>query len=165
MKLSRKERWVLSNQYRILAALDKDEASYYKKVVEILERGYELDYPVDHIYDDEDIMTYGECVEVRKILDMFSSLKYSYEELEDKSGIETRWLKFSGFSGNTETKYFGYVQFLVEREGYFKDLDIKKFDSHMPTLQIYRAMLHEWENSADEFNLTKSDIIRITSRE
>jgi uncharacterized protein YfbU (UPF0304 family) len=34
MKLSHAERWILSNQFRILQLLDKDEAEYYAKAKE-----------------------------------------------------------------------------------------------------------------------------------
>ncbi len=44
MKLTRTERWILSNQYRILEALYPDERGSLEKARIALESGYELEY-------------------------------------------------------------------------------------------------------------------------
>ena len=44
MKLQKKDRLLLINQYKILAALDKGEESHYLELIEILERGYSIFY-------------------------------------------------------------------------------------------------------------------------
>jgi hypothetical protein len=56
MKLTRTERWILVNQYRILEALYPDEAKWFAENREALSSGYELHYRgmIDFIYDEED---------------------------------------------------------------------------------------------------------------
>src|SRR5690242_1171594 len=106
MKLTRIERWMLSNQFAILAKLYPDGADGYQLMRDVVEHGYELHYDwiLPHIYDGEDIMTSKECKEILDILDMFRALKDSYQALSDKSAIETHWTAFRGFDGNTEAK-------------------------------------------------------------
>jgi uncharacterized protein YfbU (UPF0304 family) len=131
----------------------------------VVERGYELDYDsISHfIYDEDSIMSSEECLEVIDILDMFRCLKYAYDELRDKSGIDEVWVNFGGFDGNRETKQLGYARFLLEDEENFPNLGRDVRNSHMPILDIYRQMLAEWKRSSNKCNLTKGDIIRITS--
>lgn len=165
MKLSRVERWILSNQFAILVKLYPDEADSYDQMREIVEKGYELHYDwiSEHIYEDNYIMTSEECTEVLDILDMFRALKYAYEELTDKSDVDDLWVRFHGFDGNTETKYLGYARFLIDREGRFTNLDRgDNLNSHMPVLDIYRRMVQKWRKSKDPQKLTKEDIARIT---
>lgn len=168
VNLTWKERWFLSNQFAILAALYPDEKESYEDMREVINNGFELNYSwiSEYIYDDPYTMTKDECSEVLSILDMFSFIKYSYDELSDKSGIDTLFLKFLGFWGNDdkEIKYMGYTQFLVEREGKFTNIDRgDHFNSHMPILPRYRKMLVEWEKSKDQYHLTRDDLIRIGS--
>ena len=56
VKLTRVERYILSNQFRILEALYPDEASHFATTREALEHGYEIlyDWDMEHIYDDTD---------------------------------------------------------------------------------------------------------------
>jgi len=167
MKLSRVERWILSNQFHILEALYSDNAGHYAEAREALESGYELHYKwlSQHIYDGRDIMTPEESSEVIDILSMFDSLKQVYWRLSDKTGIEQRRVEFCGFDGNHETKQMGYARYFCTSEGgRFTDLDRgDDFNSHTPTLPRYRRMLSEWKKSADKNNLSKDDIIRIIS--
>jgi uncharacterized protein YfbU (UPF0304 family) len=44
MELTLKDRLVLANQYRILAALYPGEAAHFEKCREAVENGYALDY-------------------------------------------------------------------------------------------------------------------------
>ena len=163
MKLTRTERWMLSNQYRILEALYPSEAQGYAHIRDAIESGYELEYEqiIPHIY--EEGLSDSECREVRDIMTMFSSLKASFNQLEDTSGIEEWEINFRGFSGNDETTYMAYAQYLRER-GSFRELEHGDgFNSHFPMLSAYRKMLPEWRNSENEFFLSKDDIIRIIS--
>lgn len=170
INLSRKERWFLSNQFAILAKLYPDEADGYEDMREVVERGYELHYNwiTEYIFDARFTMSQDDCLEVLDILDMFSTLQSAYEEITDKSGIDDVWIHFAGFDGNNETKYMAYTRFLVEREGKFTWLITgerphDRFNSHHPILHRYRAMSEEWKKSQDQRNLTKDDLIRITS--
>lgn len=164
MKLTRAERWILANQYRILEALYPSDG--YDKAREVLECGYELHYDwiSEHIYGDRDVMTTSECEEVLAILDMFSMLEAAYEKLADRSGIEEWAVRFSGFDGNNETKQLGYARFFCSHDGgRYPELRRGDFNSHCPTLDAYRRMLVEWEKASDKLSLTKEDVVRMAS--
>jgi uncharacterized protein len=166
MNLTRTERWILSNQYRILEKLYPDEAEALARNRDALEMGYELEYreACQHIYDDRDTMTIDECKEVIDILAMFSEIKTDFTSLTDKSGIDEWATKFIGFDGNDETKQMGYVRYIVEQGNRFETLDRgDNFNSHAPMLEPYRRMLREWNSSTNKMHLTKVDLIRITS--
>jgi len=164
MKLTRTERWILSNQFAILAALYPDETEMYKEMRQVVDHGYEMSYEwiSTHISDDKDTMSEAECLEVLDILGMFTAIKDTYNRLQDTSGINDLWIKFIGFDGNNEGKFLGYTHFLVEVQGKFPEID--HINSHAPMLPGYRQMLAEWKQSKDRQNLTKDDLIRITSK-
>lgn len=166
MSLTRNERWILSNQYRILAALCPDEAEHFDAAREAIDCGYELHYSwlTEHIY--EDIMSVEECREVIDILSMFEKIKWAYDALADKSGIDEWRTKFGGFSGNEEGKQTAYARYYCTHDTpRFVTLGLtdKDFNGHIPVLGRYRRMLGLWEASQDKNALTKEDIVRITS--
>ncbi len=167
MQLTRAERWILSNQYRILEALYPKEAEYLAYGRKALECGYELEYDglAEAVYEDSHCLSSEGCEEVLDILQMFSSLKDSYEALEDKSGIDVNAMTFRGFSGNDEGKQMAYAHYFCGKDGgRFTDLERgDNFDSHFPYLDVYRRMLREWHNSDNKYQLSKEDIARIAA--
>jgi len=168
IQLSRKERWILSNQFEILAKLSPEDADGYHNMKEIVESGYEWEYDniTDYIYGDEDVMSRKECFEVLEILNMFDKLNLTYQALPDKSDIEELQIQFLGFWGNGESKYLNYLRFCVERqEKYVWLIQNDRYDSHVPILGRYRNMLKEWKNSNNKYNLTKDDVLRIINVE
>ncbi|MCC6802223.1 MAG: YfbU family protein, partial [Anaerolineae bacterium] len=58
-KLSRNERWLLSNQFQILALLDPEQKDSYDQMRTVVESGYELHYDwiTSYIYDGNSIMS------------------------------------------------------------------------------------------------------------
>lgn len=167
MKLSRVERLILANQYRILEALYPDEAESYANRREAIENGYEMHYrwQAEHIYDGDDVMTEEESREVLDILDMFAALKRSQSLVADDASVESWHLTFSGFDGNNETKQMAYARYFCGLNGgRYTELDRgDNFNSHMPSLERYRRQLREWRKSADPHSLTKEDVIRIAA--
>jgi uncharacterized protein len=164
MKLSRTERWILSNQYQILALLDRENAEAHNHTREILDCGYELMYEwqIEQVYDDPHIMSTEECREVLEILKMFSSLKSAYEALEDKSAIQDTLLRFSGFSGNDETKQMAFARFFCQSRNAFAELDRgDDFNSHFPSLGTYRRQLEEFRKCRDQLNPSRDELVRI----
>lgn len=164
MKLSRPERWILVNQYRILEALYPNDAESHAKCREALECGYELHYDLmtTHIFSGEAAMSEDECQEVIDILYMFTVLKRRYEVLEDTSGINEWHIEFKGFDGNNETKQMAYARFLCTgSDRHFDELGGGDFNSHAPLLQAYRCMATQWRDSADRYSPTREEIIRI----
>jgi len=162
MKLTKTERWILTNQYRILEKLDPEGARHHAKAREVLESGYALEYGwiSEHLFDE---FSEDSCREVLDILDMCQALQFAYEKIEDKSGIDEWRVHFGGFDGNYEGSHLAYVRHLIEDEGKFKFLAVKDLNSHCPTLDRYRSMLSEWKTSANKHKLTKEDVLRITT--
>lgn len=163
MKLSRTERWILSNQLRILAALHPKEKSDYSQPIEALECGYELEYEAlcQHIYKEKDCLNEEQCREVLDILGMWDALRYSYGRLEDKSGIELSRVQFPGFDGNNEPTYLGYTQHLRATRRYEHLHRGDNFNSHAPLLPWYRLMLEVWRAGGEKRELSKEEIVRL----
>ena len=165
MKLTRTERWILSNQYRILAKLDPKDWERYARAEDALNSGYELEYGglVQHV--NEDTLPADECVEVINILEMHRMLKYGFDRLENKTDIDAHAINFAGFDGNNETKQMAYARFVCAKgTGRYEELDTgDDFNSHSPTLPRYRSMLERWRASADKYQLSKDDIVRIVA--
>jgi len=160
MELSRKDRLILANQYRLLALLDKREAATYNRYVEILENGFEVEYENILQQIDEDVLTVEQAREVFDVMNMFRALKHNYDQLEDKEGINNYPITFHGFSGNDEGKQWSFARYLQANQR-FTDIGEGDLNSHGPELDTYRRMLPEWHKSADKFDLTKDDILRI----
>lgn len=166
MKLSRIERWSLSNQYRILAKLYPDEADSYERAADALESGYELEYDrlAQHVYEDE--LTIEQCRFVYNVMGMYQRLKWAYEDLPagEKAEINPHLLEFPGFDGNNETEYLGYARYIVSDGRSFQNLNERgDFNSHMPTLGPYQNMLTVWQKLERKQTLTKDDILSVVN--
>ena len=159
MKLTRVERWMLANQYRILERLDPENRKDHETCRMALEAGYELSYDTcaETIY--ETVLSADECKEVLAILNMFRALRHSMEESTDKTGIDLRAVQFDGFDGNNETKQLAYVEFLCTRQNRFSELNVR--NSHMPVLDGYRSMRRVWESCVNKYQPTKEEIVAI----
>jgi uncharacterized protein len=164
MKLSKLERLMLSNQIKILEKLYPEEASSYAEKRKAIEYGFALHFPwlMDHIYDE---MTVEECKEVLDILEMFSAIKRSYDNLKDKKGVKENRVRFAGFDGNSEGAQMVYTRyFIVDLDRYVElryDSDYPDFNSHCPSLDMYRNMMAVWKDCKDKIRLSKEEIIRI----
>lgn len=162
MSLTRHERLVLSNQYRILALLaPKDDRDHWNRCREIVDRGYEHDYR--HLGDqiDDDVMSIEESREVLDILAMFEALGRSGKHVS--SGLtesERRQLKFHGFDGNAEAKQLAYVRFFCDQDGgRYRELDRgDDFNSHCPMMRSYRGQLDVYRNCDDKQRLSVDDL-------
>lgn len=155
LKLSQKDRLILSNQYRILEALYPDEAEQFARHREIVESGYELafDWIAEHI--DNDPMSEEACEEVRDILDMYRRMGGSFEQLQDKSGIDPKDLKFEGFDGNNETGHLNFHEFLAKQG---KWAESPPLNSHGPMLEMYQRMLEVFRPLKRKVPLDNADI-------
>ena len=163
MELTKAERLILLNQYRILEKLDPDEADACKEACDILQSGYALEYGTLVSHLDED-MPEAESREVRDILDMYRALKKACRELPEGT-VNPRDVGFQGFDGNGETKYFAYATFLMETQGKWAESKEDPRNSHWPLLPWYRKMLQSWEESASKWDLTAEDATRILSHQ
>jgi uncharacterized protein YfbU (UPF0304 family) len=163
MKLTRLERLILSNQYRMLEALYPDDADVYASKRKVVERGYELNY--DWIAEDisSEVLSEDECRFVLDTLEMFRALKDAYEQLPDKSAVDSWTVQFDGFDGNNEAKYLSYARFHCESQNAYKELTKgDDFNSHMPVIDRYKRQLTAWKASGDKYRLTEGDVLRIS---
>lgn len=171
-KLSMTERRMLVNQHCILEILYPDESDHHKERAEIYRNGYELLYDDDWV--DPKTLSGEQCEEVLDILSMFEKLKYSFEQLEDKQGIDEYRVKFHGFDGNGENwngecececeSYMSFARFYCTERGYdrFKSLEITDFNSHDHVLEKYREMLGRYKKvQKSGQHLSKEEIIFI----
>jgi uncharacterized protein len=163
LELNLKDRLILYNQSRILAALYPEEADFYRRMGTVFHNGYEQLYGwyTDTFYQP---MSREESAEVFDIMQMCDDVAYGIEQLKDKSGIEPLHGAWIGFDGNNESSYLGFASHLVEEERRFVRLSKTPWgddmNSHMPTLDTYRRMLKVWRpiHARHVHPLTKADI-------
>lgn len=164
MELSKKDRYIISNQLKILSKLYPSEAYEYENQRKAVEYGYSLNYSgiFENIFDE---MSKEECQEVIDILNMYRAITFSYQNLSDNSGIEEYYLKFQGFDGNNETDQYSYTCYFILDLNRFQelkyDLEYPDLNSHSPMLNKYRKMLDVWKGCNNKNKLTKEDVINI----
>lgn len=165
VRLSRVDRWVLSNQYKILAALHPQEARYYDECRDALESGYEGEYSrlVEHVFGDRDCLSAEECHEVVDILAMFRALKDTMTDGVQAGGFERWQIEFAGFDGNNEGRWMAYARYFCSSgPGAFTDLEKgDNFNSHAPMLDRYRRQLAEWRRSKTPYKIETAEVERI----
>ncbi|MFN8769396.1 MAG: YfbU family protein [Neisseriaceae bacterium] len=151
------ERLILINQYEILHALKPDQE--YDKLSEQLRDGHQWlykqifsnilcknlpDFETDYVLD---------------ILNLFSILKDSYKQLEDKSEIDEHFTNFIGFDGNNECAYLSFADALSESGRYKNIMPNGCPNSHCPTTNRYKKMLSNWtELGKPNYPLLKEQI-------
>lgn len=145
MELSKLHRILLINQYKMLAALDKNEESRYLELAEILESGYSIFYPMIDEWLSED-MPEVEGKLVLEVLDLYREIESIKRLTKDPRISEHHYATFPGFDGNNETQHWSFCRFLVETQGKFQEQKqyLQKNDgmnSHTPMLEKYRRML------------------------
>ncbi|MCE3606847.1 YfbU family protein [Massilia sp. P8910] len=147
LRLSDNERLILSNQYEILAALNPSEKDDNLRLAKQLRDGHEWLYRqsfqnLSPLFSDE------ETDFVHEILQLYSTLKHSYELLHDKEGIEAGRMNFPGFDGNDsrEADMRRFAQALKEDGRYEFTLSASPTDlnSHSRAIPGYRRMIAAW---------------------
>ncbi|MDU6983957.1 MAG: YfbU family protein [Terrisporobacter othiniensis] len=166
-KLSRIERLMLSNQYRILEKLYPDEAEYYENNRKAIEEGFELHYDDCFSVLSEDIMTEDECNEVIDILNMYRALTFSNKE---EYGIDSYDIKFDGFDLNDEyeCKRVVYARYFINDLDRFHELkygnNYADCNSHCLRMDKYRRMLKIWRSLDKNYKtLTKDEMLKIVN--
>ena len=98
--------------------------------------------------------------EVIDILDMWSFIEIAYRALseEEKKKLENDAYPFGnnptfrGFDGNNESEHMNIASFLINDLERFQEFKSRGLNAHMPTLEIYRRML-------SEFNRIRSTLV------
>ena len=91
--------------------------------------------------------------EVVDILDMWSFIESSYDELSEPQKIELEMManpfgkdpKFRGFDGNNESEYMGTAMFLVNDLERFQEFEGRDFNCHHRSIEMYNRMLMAFE--------------------
>ncbi|MCS3662328.1 YfbU family protein [Salinibacter ruber] len=162
MDLTKYQRLVLVNQYRILEKVDPERADQHEKTRKVFERGYEMayDWRTDSI---DEPVSQGECEFVFDVLDMFNELQRGYDQ-HNPEGIERREVEFPGFDTSVdEIGMLSWAEFAINELGRWGRVDIKgnDLDSHMPLREAYGRMLDAWAESEDKHNLSEQDLRRV----
>lgn len=166
MELTKFERLVLSNQFKILEGLYPEEKEYYEIHRKAIDEGYQLHYNDAFEVLSEDEMSKEDCREVLDILNMYRAITFSYKKLpdNDKSGIREESIKFRGFDLNDreEAKRLMYTRYFIVDLDRFEELrygdKYRDFNSHRPMLNRYRKMLSRWNEMGKKYELTLEDI-------
>ncbi len=138
------ERLILANQYEILAKLDADEEAHYTQLAKNLRAGHKWLYSkafesVSRVVDDD---THDF---VYTILRIYDELKSSFEELDDKTGIDAGSVSWPGFDGNNEVELLSLTGALIEAGQFTSVLGKSAINSHIPTADVYRRMIARWK--------------------
>lgn len=165
MELTKKDRLVLINQYRILAALNKDDESHYKELIEVLERGYSIFYSLVDEWVSED-MPEAEGKFVLNILDLYRAIEDLKRSTKDERLLKNPYSHFSGFDGNNETQHMGFCRFLIEKQGKFQEqkpylLKTDNMNSHMPMIGKYKRMLQVAAQIPSIWNMSVENALQI----
>jgi len=168
MELSKKDRLMLINQYRILSILNPDGASSYNIRIKMLEEGYSLHY--DEIVDwIDDGMSREECQEIIDILEMYRCLWHSFKKLRDKRGLRKKDVRFPGFDAKDEERELNYAEYVMYSLKRYKEFHQRRrlpnHDSYKPMLGHYRAMLSVWNSLGNRRLLSRDEIIQILNGE
>lgn len=142
MELSKKDRIILFNQYEILKHLDSNNAEQYKLYQDILAQGFEYNY--DDICSSFDEVPYSVSEKVHEILGMLRCMTFSFDNLQDVTGLSREDYMFRGFDGNEETEYYAYAEWLVKRNGDYNEFKKCEFNSHWRLLPRYEEMLERF---------------------
>lgn len=142
MNLSKVERLLLINQYRIRKAIEG--SNDYDEIIEILSNGYASRYyeAFNEVYDE---VTVADCKFVSDVLSMYRRLHY----FEQDKGVDLSgrlFSRFAGFCGNEEGPLLSYAQFAIGREGHWDEQKPRRketdgYNSHMPVREVYARML------------------------
>ncbi|MFR8870774.1 YfbU family protein [Paraclostridium sordellii] len=160
IKLSRVERLLLSNQYRILEGMYPDEAEQYEQSRKAIEEGFELHYEDCFSILSEDVMTSEECKEVINILSMYRAIEFSNRDY----GIDEYYVKFRGFDLNDEyeSKRVMYARYFINDLDRFEELKYGNVyadcNSHSKMMSRYKRMLEVWDSMDNRHKLTEADI-------
>lgn len=165
MKLDIKDRLELSYQLKILEKLYPEEKDYYANQRKAIEDGFELHYSwlTEHLSEG---LTSEECTEVLDVLDMYSSLYYSFKTLESPEEVTQEMIKFPGYDGNNETMKMAYTKYFIEDLGRFewiKELTNGYYNSHARMTSKYKNMLAKWKQFpiADRNTLSEDQLLEI----
>lgn len=165
MQLTRVERWMLANQYRIRAILEPDYTDDFNHAAQALEDGYEHEY--DHLakHINHDGLSDADGDFVQDVMQMYMLMQMVFDQLSEEEKVEVgeHRVVFPGFDGNNETMQMAYARWIVEDPMQFKSLraENRNFNSHRRTLGRYQIVLGRWEEVRPKNDYTKEDLLYV----
>lgn len=166
MELSKKDRLILVNQYRILQKLSKEgyEIDNYEVKISALLNGFTLHY--DDLFDEfsENELSKEESRYVLDVLELYRGIIFSYTRLCGENAVSKLTdddVAFPGFDGNEETKYLAYARYFIEDLERYDELKQYRaswdYDSHMNTTHRYETMLKEFNKIDFQYRYCMSE--------
>ena len=154
--MTREERQILVNQYRILSILDKDNAEGHELDMEILRDGHEGLY--DTVFSSLSNFTTAEAAEeTHQILNMYRGIDHSLGKLKGtaKQKLDSEALKFGGFDANDSGGHYTFARLLIERMRLYSEHEALYLNSHSSaSLPKYRGMLVLYKSFPDKLHMT-----------
>lgn len=144
--LSEVERLLLSNQFRIRAAIEPDNSEQLTQYADILQAGHVGLY--GHMFDTLSAGTSEQDLEeMDAIVTMFNFIDNALAELtpEQKAKLDLNRLRFEGFDANAG-KHHSLLKFMMEKMDSFSELDGRNINSHTSSsLPRYLRMVAVYE--------------------
>lgn len=111
-----------------------------------------LSWELSGIIGESQVKTPPEVSLVADILDMWQHIEGAYEDLNDQERKELEekadpfgtHVRFSGFDGNNEPRYFSIASFLIQDMNRFTHFSGRRLNSHSPVIDSYQRMLGEF---------------------
>lgn len=161
MEMTHAQRLILSNQYKIMAMLEPENAERYRRLQTIIEQGFGLQLrELDREFGE---LTEESCRQIIDVMEMHHALQVSWSNLKDQEGIDRRRLEFLGFDAATEARYLSYVRFMVNTEGRYTDFDsgTHGFNAQVKMWDKYQRMLAVWKSCPRQYHLSSVEINQI----
>lgn len=165
LNLTKKDKIVLINQFRILSKLYPEEESHYSELIQILENGYSIFYSMlERWIDDEMPIEHGKFV--LDVLDLYRAIEDTKRKYKNNNLSGHHYSYFNGFDGNQEGEYFSFANFLINTQGKYteqKDYLLRNdnLNSHFPMKEKYSRMLKKWLELGRNYSLTPEQVIEI----
>lgn len=166
MELTKTERVMLMNQYRILSHLDPDNKSNYDEKIEVLQSGYKIFYSMlDELISDEMMIEASDLV--LQTLSIYRQIEfYKKKNPTDKEIIDHPSSVFAGFDGNHESQYYAFARFVIETQNKYEEQ--KKYwretdglNSHSSMVDKYSRMIEAWKSDGTDYNFSRERILKI----
>lgn len=165
---------MLSEIYEKLGIDGEIEPAFIKEVI-FSDHSWGLHWQFPALFEGEKAEDPPEVREVVEILDMWDLIELSIEELDaaEQSRVQSeanphgRFIEFSGFDGNSETKHMSIARFFVDHLGRWSRFEEREMNSHRRTVDEYRSMLDVYLpirdelGSSDSYRLSADQLIQI----
>lgn len=165
MDMTNAQRLILSNQYKMMADLQPEQAKKFHRLQTIVERGYSLQ--MRELDKNFGCISEQECREIIDIMEMHHAMQESYKMLvqSEQSQVDDRRLKFLGFDIATEHQAVNYVRFIVGTENMYPQFadESHHFNAQVPMFDKYKRMFTTWQQCPRQYHLSAQEITQILS--